>query len=159
MKYVKLKITSKNKESLAYFYNHLFYRRDLRQNFNLLKKNFKFLNSKKRFTILKAPHVYKTAQEQFEIRYYKDEYFIQTTNYLKFLKFIKKIRFEKFSDIKITIKLVIINQKKNLVNFSLKYFDKKINYKLKTTKILKMYFKFYFIQKFLIGLDISKEIT
>jgi NADH-quinone oxidoreductase subunit A len=67
MKYFQLKIISKNKESLNHFYEHLFFRTDLNRNFAFLQKFFKFSNTKKRLTILKAPHVYKTAQEQFEI--------------------------------------------------------------------------------------------
>lgn len=109
MKYFKLKAISKNKENLIYFYNYLFLKKeDAKLNFYMLKKNFKFSNNSKRVTILKAPHVYKTAQEQFAVSYYQEQYLIQTTNSGKFLKLIKKLKLEKFSNITILLKHYIV---------------------------------------------------
>ncbi len=136
MKYFKLKAISKNKEALIYFYNYLFLRKDdLKLNFYMLKKNFKSSNSNKRVTILTAPHVYKTAQEQFAVSYYQEQYLIQTTNSRKFLKFIKKLKFEKFSNLTILLKHYIIKnnyrfyENLTLLNYGLLMFStKKVNH-------------------------------
>lgn len=163
MKYFKLKIISKNKESLSHFYDHLFFRTDLNRNFTFLQKNLKFSNSKKRLTILKAPHVYKTAQEQFEIRNFQRQFIIQTTNSKKFLKYIKNLKLKKFSNVNLIIstisnkKFFESNNLTDITYFFLKYF--KINsccYSL-TTKTIASKTNNFLTQKYLISLDMLGE--
>ena len=63
----KIKIKSLHKESLNYIYNFF------RHNTKKIKVEFSIINlpkKKNRITLLKSPHVNKSAREQFEIRYY-----------------------------------------------------------------------------------------
>lgn len=159
MHYIKLKVTSKNNESLLYLYNHLFSRTDLTCNFNVLKKKFKTATVKKRITLLKAPHINKSAQEHFEIRYYNEEYYIQVTNYVKFLKYIKKLRDDKLVDTKFKISLLTGNKKQIFSKICLKYFYTKINYVIQLTHFTKKFYDAYRIQKYLISFDLKGELS
>lgn len=163
MKYFKLKIISKNKESLNHFYEHLFFRTDLNRNFTFLQKFFKFSNTKKRLTILKAPHVYKTAQEQFEIKSFQRQFIIRTTNSKKFLKYIKSIKTKKFSDINLIINTILkknsfkSNNALNLTYFFFKYFKINSNCYASIVKPTTSKTNSYLTQKYLIGLDTFGE--
>jgi ribosomal protein S10 len=84
---------------------------------------------KKIFSILKSPHVNKTAQEQFEYRIYKKRLKCFVPKIKLFLIALKKIRFFLFSDLGFKIKLISNNrfEKKkfkntfNVDNFCLVY--------------------------------------
>lgn len=90
-------------------------------------------------TILKSPHVNKKAQEQFEIRFFKKQLTIKSIKIFKYLIFLKKLNFNLFSDVNITLKYSIKKketQKLNLKifileNFKLKKFIHFKNYSLK----------------------------
>lgn len=106
MSYFKLKIFSKSAESLKQFRTHLFHREDLSKNFSPTIKFYKHQSRQSKFALLIAPHVYKTAQEHFKIDTFQSQYVVKTTNYIKFLKTLKKLKTEKFSDIRVVITLV-----------------------------------------------------
>ena len=102
MKTFLLTASSSNKKSLNNF-------------LQLLKENFKnkqtsiikigrFIKNKKIITILKSPHVNKTAQEQFEKREKIVQIFLISKNFNKAIIAIKKILNTIFRDIKLTIK-------------------------------------------------------
>lgn len=65
---LQIKLKSLNKESIT------FYKFFIKKVFNSLNVNFKCVdlpNKKKRITLLKSPHVNKSAREQFQITMYK----------------------------------------------------------------------------------------
>lgn len=98
-------ITSKNKNSIKDFF---LFTNKISKNFNIITKYLKKKRNKKILTILKSPHVNKTAQEQFETRLFTSQitvYYSQKN--LLFLIFLKKIKTYLFPDIKIKIKFTI----------------------------------------------------
>ena len=138
-------------------------KRYLIKKWNLTKKNKKkikidgFLSylqqkqNRKIFTILKSPHVNKTAQEQIEYRQFSKQIVIFSFQIFKFLILLKKIQNNIFPDIKIQIKYIIKNkttEKTKLIainpdNFRIKsfFYDKNntltITNNKKKNKILK----------------------
>jgi ribosomal protein S10 len=98
----KLVIVSKKKDSINKFLTFLLKNTD--QNFNLTSKYLNRKNKKNVLTILKSPHVNKTAQEQFESKTFSIQICFLINYNLKELIFIKKIKNTLFSDIQIKIK-------------------------------------------------------
>lgn len=74
-----------------------------------------FANQKKRkfVTILKSPHINKTAQEQFEFRYYSKSFIIDSIKPLTFFFIIKKIKSLSFPGLKLKIKGLLNPEKKS----------------------------------------------
>jgi small subunit ribosomal protein S10 len=74
-----------DKTSISLFKNFI---KKMLDKTNILYKTFDLPKKKKRVTLLKSPHVNKSAREQFEIKYYKS--FFQFSNNLnpEFLKFL-----------------------------------------------------------------------
>lgn len=72
--------------------------------FFIILKSFSKKKKRKFISILKSPHVNKTAQEQFEFRYYNKEFLIDLYKPLTFFLFIKKIKDLSFSNLKLEIK-------------------------------------------------------
>ena len=146
MKNFYLKISSKNKEALKYFSLNLFYRINKKQNFKSIKR-YKNLTPKiKKISLLKSPHIYKYAQEQFEFRVFKKKFDFLVTNYKKFLIFLKKVKINRFFDV--NVKLLFKIKKFN--NFFINtYFKKNLNYFIIDNFFLKTKNKnvFFFISK------------
>ena len=71
-------------------------------------------NQRKFITILKSPHVNKTAQEQFEYRFYYKQFLINSFNPLTFFLMLKKAQNSSFSGLKLEIKSVMSSSKKNI---------------------------------------------
>ena len=114
--FINIYIYSKNKLSI------LNYLKFLKKYFNKKKlnfKNFTFTFRKKIkktvFTVLKSPHVNKTAQTQFENKLYRTQLTIYSDDYLKLIYFIKYFSENNFSDIKIKMKAI---KNKNLTFIS-----------------------------------------
>lgn len=107
-----LKINSKNKFSYKNFLKFLVTEINGLNEFpvyiNKLKKQK--LN-KKKFTVLKSPHVNKTAQEQFEIRNYTSYLEIYSYSNVFLIFLIKQISKKLCKDIKIEIKISFDNLK------------------------------------------------
>lgn len=160
----KLKIISKNKESLMYFYNFLFCEnKKLQKNFFTIKKHHKSFNKTKKLTILKAPHVYKVAQEQFKTVNYSEIYLISTTNYIKFLKSVKYVKMSKISDVNFVLQKISFKNKLNfnnsvtLTNIMLYFFGKRVNYLLKFKKSIKLIFNLNLINEYLMQTEVLSE--
>ena len=69
-------------------------------------------NKRKFITILKSPHVNKTAQEQFEYRFYNKQFLINSFNSLTFLFVLKKAQVSSFPGLKLEVKGVINTNEK-----------------------------------------------
>ena len=150
-----INIRSKNLKSINNFLRFL----ENEKIFNKLRlKFFKVLSKtktkKKILTILKSPHVNKTAQEQFESRLYKRNLLCFTEQPFLILLIFKIFRFKYFSDIHILIKF-----RSNLVD-SEKFLKQNINfyfYNLKKKKIID-YLKFLEITgEFLVNKNLSLD--
>jgi ribosomal protein S10 len=130
MKTLNLLISSKNKKSLNNFFK-IFYKNFLITNYNfIVKKKLKKKIKKTTITLLKSPHVNKTAQEQFEIKYAYKQLEIYTPKLFKFLIFLKKLKIFIFPDINIKIKLIHNKKKINMINKNIFNFDKYYNTQL-----------------------------
>lgn len=118
--YLNITISSKNNNSLKSFlkvFKILGQGDGLKLNKTLTvfqKKRFK-----KVFTILKSPHVYKTAQEQFESILFAKTLKVQSFQVLKILVILKKIQTISFADIKIKTKFSMApsSKKELFVNY------------------------------------------
>lgn len=78
-----------------------------------ITKHFSRPNKQKFITVLKSPHVNKTAQEQFELRFYSRKFLINSLKPLTFFLTLKKIKNLSFPGLKLEIKGVINTTKKN----------------------------------------------
>lgn len=78
-------------------------------------KHFSKQKKRKFITILKSPHVNKTAQEQFEFRYYSKEFLIDSFKPLTFFLIIKKIKSLSFPSLKLEVKGLFNSDKKNKI--------------------------------------------
>lgn len=108
MKIYNLTFLSKNQNSL----NNAFFFFFNNPSLCLLKKYFQKKTKKHFFTVLKSPHVNKTAQEQFETRTFYKQLILYSPKKLQHLLFLKKIQSNLFSDVMIKIK-ILVNKKKN----------------------------------------------
>ena len=113
-------VISKHKNAIAktlQFFNKLNNKPNL--NLNVIKKCYQKKHKKKIISVLKSPHVNKTAQEQFEFNFISKQFLIKpTTKNLKFLLSLKKVKSSLFPDTKILIKL-ISNQKIKKQNYKI----------------------------------------
>ena len=106
MKHYQLTIISKNKKSAENCF--LFFLNNTSElNLNIIKKYFKKKKTKNILTILKSPHVNKTAQEQFESRFFSKQLSIYSPKNFQFLLLLKKIKTHLFPDVKIKIKFIL----------------------------------------------------
>ena len=136
-------ILSKNHNSIKNFF--IFFNQALK-NFNVIKKFIKKKKKKNFLTILKSPHVNKTAQEQFETRLFKRQISIcYSQKNLQFLISLKKAKIYLFPDIRIKAQFTInslLTQKTqskiiNPDNFKLDFFNNQL--KNSALKNLKQY--------------------
>lgn len=138
--YIRINIKSKNNNSLKSFLKV----------FNVLAKNNKLkLNKiltvfhkkkfKKVFTILKSPHIYKTAQEQFEYILFAKTFKVDTYQVLKTLIVLKKIQQRSFADTQIKITYIIIpnTKKKIFLNYLIKKKIRVIHRHVPARKVIK----------------------
>jgi ribosomal protein S10 len=142
MRSFNLLLTTKTKDSLKKFLN--FFNTSINTNFNFIKKSISKKQKKIVITILKSPHVNKTAQEQFEMRFISKQLRISTTQIYKFIIFLKKVKNFLFADINFKIKFIANNNCDSLANkkiFSIDnfknnfYFENNTFIKNKTKKL------------------------
>jgi ribosomal protein S10 len=119
MKTLNIKIESKNQISIKKFLK--FFKETSNTNFKTIQKFFSKKEKKTFISILKSPHVNKSAQEQFEIRNHSAQITIQTNQPFKLLIVLKKIKINLFPDI--NIKLRLIFNKKVQKSFKQKFFN------------------------------------
>nr|QII42416.1 ribosomal protein S10 [Phaeodactylum tricornutum] len=128
-----IKISSKNKNSIFTFCSFLFNQSDLKISSKLLAiKILQFNNKRKFFTVLKSPHVNKTAQEQFESKVFSNQFLIHGSSKSNFLHFLKKLKKDLFPDLKLKISFPLQKIISN-INLRVKFFDSR-NYHLKNYK-------------------------
>ena len=133
--FINIYIYSKNKLSIANYLKFLKkYLRKKKLKFKNIIITFRKKTKTKVFTVLKSPHVNKTAQTQFEQRLYKNQLTVYSSNYLKLIYFVKYFSEKNFSDIKIKIKL--IKNKNN--NFILKKTTSFLNIDVNPTSFFKI---------------------
>jgi ribosomal protein S10 len=104
MRQYYLKISSKNEKSLKKFLTFFF--KHLKTKFNIIQKSVIAHNHKKIITLLKSPHVNKTAQEHFESRIFSKQILLKSYSIDKNLIFLKKIINRLFQDIAVSLKLI-----------------------------------------------------
>jgi ribosomal protein S10 len=122
-------IKSKNKKSIFNFLSFLKSVAKKKIKSGIKKKRVQKQKHKK-ITLLKSPHVHKSAQTQFECRIYKTQTLIILFNALNFLMPIKRLLNYSFYDIKITVNFFFKGCKQKLAFLSLTdfYFDYKKSY-------------------------------
>jgi ribosomal protein S10 len=145
MKPCNVTIVSNNFNSIQKFFLFFFYNKKI--NFNTIKKYFQKKKKKKTLTILKSPHVNKTAQEQFEYRIYSKQITIYSSQNFQYLVFLKKINAHLFPDVKIKTKFNMDHSMEkqievlNPTNLKMDLFREKnqMNLKLKTKNIIRTF--------------------
>lgn len=98
--FFQFKVSSKDEQTLKKFLEFL-KRLEVSP---MILKHFSKHNKKKFITILKSPHVNKTAQEQFEFRYYSKEFLITSPRPFTLFLIIKKIKNLSFAGLKLEVK-------------------------------------------------------
>ena len=107
-----LKASAKDRRVLkkfSYFLNEL-------DTSTFVLKHHSKQNQRKFITVLKSPHVNKTAQEQFEYRFYHKQFLINSLNPFTFFLMLKKVQTSSFSGLKLEIKSGLNLTEKN-INF------------------------------------------
>jgi ribosomal protein S10 len=102
-----LKVSSKNKKVLQNFVTFL----SKLEKSPIVLKYVSKQNARKFITILKSPHVNKTAQEQFEFRFYSKQFLISSAQPLMFFLKLKKIKNSSFSGVNLEIQALLNNSK------------------------------------------------
>jgi ribosomal protein S10 len=141
MKPCTVTIESNNFNSINKFFFFFFNKKKI--NFNTIKKYYVKKKKRKILTMLKSPHVNKTAQEQFEYRMYSKQLTVYSSQNFQYLVFLKEIKTHLFPDIKIKIEFQInqsIAKRVELLNPN----NFQINlFKNKSKKLLKVEAKNY----------------
>jgi ribosomal protein S10 len=125
-------LKSKNRKSLENFYQ--FFNRNTFQNFKSIKIFFQKKSKKKVITLLKSPHVNKSAQEQFELKIFSMQYKIKTSRAILFMVFLKKMKTNLFPDVSIKLQKISNVLKQKTYNKKLFYTER---YKKKKFQIIK----------------------
>jgi ribosomal protein S10 len=154
MKTFSLFITTKNPKSLKSFL-HFLVNQSHKNDVFFLTKIFFLKKNKQIFTLLKSPHVNKSAQEQFEVKTLTLQINFNVVNIYKCLIFLKKINNTLFADISFKLKffhnvkkqisLIKTINNKNKLKYDF-FFIKNSFKKIKKIKVYKFIQKF--IQKF-----------
>lgn len=103
MKQYYLKISSKNEKSLKNFL--IFLLKHLKIKFSIVQKPVLKRNYKKAITLLKSPHVNKTAQEHFESRIFSKKILLNSFYINKNFILLKKKLIRLFQDVSINIEI------------------------------------------------------
>nr|QYB22911.1 ribosomal protein S10 [Nitzschia ovalis] len=97
--FLYFKISCKEKKTLKKF-THFF------QRLNFLPVSLKLFSKQKKqkfVTVLKSPHVNKTAQEQFEYRFYSKDFLVRSFKPLTFFLLLKKLKNQSFPGINLKV--------------------------------------------------------
>ena len=123
--FIVISLKSKNIKSLIFFFK-IFKKFSLSKNIKKLHTTKKI----KRITVLKSPHVNKTAQQHFEYELYLKNIYIKNLQIFKLLIILKKIKNNLCCDVSINIKFDINNKKNYKKDIDL-YSNKKTKTELK----------------------------
>lgn len=138
MKTYIIVLASKNKKSLTEFCQILI-NNTLQKSLKLfINKELKVFKNTKKITILKSPHVNKSAQEQFESQTFYKKLLISTKNSAKTIKLLKYLKTNKISDIKFKL-ILLVSQKQQ--NKKTSFIFKPNNFKLNILNIKKQKLK------------------
>ena len=107
-------VFSKNKNSLTQFL--IFFFTNFKNNSHVFLKLSRKKKLKEKISVLKSPHVNKTAQEQFKFSHFYINITFYTFDIKKELFILKKIKNRLFPDLKIIIKS-FYSEKKSMVSF------------------------------------------
>jgi|TARA_B110000967_G_C18901297_1_gene575456 ribosomal protein S10 len=107
--FINIHISSKNYKSIKLF-SSFFTNKILTEKLKLTTTSLFFQNpvKKKIFTVLKSPHVNKTAQEHFEYSLYTRQFKVHSSKGSLLLIFLKKLKHNIFFDV--ILKIEIVNQ-------------------------------------------------
>lgn len=143
--YINFTIKSKNKNSLTKF-NKAFRRVLINKKLSILKKTvfFQKKGTKKVFTILKSPHVNKTAQEQFQFNLFVKNLRIKSFKIVRILVILKKIQSVCFADVQIKIKFILDSELDAILNLDI--LDPFIRRFIPGLKFTKKRFKCYLLR-------------
>ena len=140
--YINFTVKSKNKNSLTKFSKDLT-RVITKKKLQILKKTVFFQKkaTKKMFSILKSPHVNKTAQEQFQFNLFARNLRIKSFRISRILVILKKIQSVAFGDVQIIIKFKIDAEISEILNLDVLDLDTRrfISRKKFTKKMFKCY--------------------
>ena len=122
-----LEVTSSNYNSIKNFYEILLNKLNRIETlkFSILTTINK-IKTKKKFTVLKSPHVNKDSREQFETVYYKKTIKIHSYQYLLLLFIIKRIKIYLCSDVRLKI----------YFQYNLKQFQKRLKSNLNLNNLI-----------------------
>lgn len=133
-----IKIFSKEKETLNKFLKFL----SQLQLAEIQLKQLQKKNLRKFVTVLKSPHVNKTAQEQFDFRIFTKQIVLFSSKPFLFLMMFKKIKNLTFPGLKIEIRCLFKNpQKKNIILSTIN--PDNVVLKRKTRSSLTKYFQLF----------------
>ena len=118
-----LTILSKNKDYLTQFLDFFFI--NLKQNSQVFSKLFRKRKFKEKISVLKSPHVNKTAQEQFKYIHFYINITFHTSEIKKELFVLKKIKNQLFPDLKIIVKSCH-SSKSNVFFSNAKFYSSKL---------------------------------
>jgi ribosomal protein S10 len=106
--FLYFKVSTKDNKILKKFLRFL-----LKLNISPVVLKYVPKQQKRKFvTILKSPHINKTAQEQFEFRHYSKEFIVNSVKPLTFFLIIKKLKNLSFSGLKLEVKGLLNFEKK-----------------------------------------------
>jgi small subunit ribosomal protein S10 len=97
---LKLELKTVNKKILTIYINFL---TKFFKNYNINFSKISLPTKRSKFTLLKSPHVYKKAREQFEFINYKQVFYIYNSENKNLLKF---LLYNKPAEIKSLIKII-----------------------------------------------------
>jgi ribosomal protein S10 len=138
-----IELSAKNKNSLKKFLNFL----AKVKHPNLIVSSFSKKKIRQFVTVLKSPHVNKTAQEQFEFRIYTRKLRVKSLQSLKFLLILKRIKKLSFPGVNLKIKSVFEKRKeiKNVLTsvnpekLNVNFFNARNSFKNDRAKKIKKY--------------------
>ena len=116
--FIQITLYSKNKQSLE---NFVIFLNKMLLNKTILAKVISLKTtklSKKRFTVIKSPHVNKRSQEHFETSSYKKTLLIISLQQFLIMLILKKVQKKIFNDVKLQLKFNI-SRKNGLKFFNL----------------------------------------
>jgi ribosomal protein S10 len=119
-------LCSKNKKTINHSLN--FFKNSEKQNIRITKKLLQKKKKKNKISILKSPHVNKTAQKHFQFIYFFTSLSFETYALQKNLILLKRIKQQLFPDLKILIKVTYKKRKFfsfKKITFSYLKFEKK----------------------------------
>jgi ribosomal protein S10 len=133
-----LKISSKNKEVLKKFITCV----NVLNSSTAIVKNPTKYNTKKFITILKSPHINKSAQEQFEFRFYNEKLLVCSFKPLIFILRLKKLKSASFPGIDLEVTSLIeagSTDKITLKTLNPAYFSLKASNRIDFKKYLQLF--------------------